>query len=75
MASWILDVDGSILTTCFQGFEMRKLFDFTCSNCGKKFEKLRESDCKLTDCPECGFLANRNPVQSGGYRRDHTIHP
>jgi putative FmdB family regulatory protein len=32
------------------------LYDFTCDDCGKQFERLvrRESDVAEMDCPDCG---------------------
>ena len=35
------------------------LYDYKCSNCGKKFEMFnRVKDRKLSQCPECGYMAD-----------------
>lgn len=45
---------------------MLMLFDFECSHCNHRMEKLVKSDVRHADCPECGGSMYRciSPVRS-----------
>jgi len=49
------------------------LFDYQCVKCGHTFEKYIPDEGKKSQfCPQCGYPAVRKPVQSPGFRTDHT---
>ncbi len=48
------------------------LYEFKCSRCGYKFEKLKVDYKELTLCPDCKGVCCLVPSVSA-YRRDHTV--